>query len=93
MDKTKQELADKYKAMGSLVRLNMLELLRDKSLNVQSICTRLGITASRASKELTVLRLNNVVRSESVGTSQIYSLVSDNLSEAMDIMESALQTE
>lgn len=74
-----KELADLFNALSHPHRVRIVEELRDRELDVNSIQEILGISHSAVSQNLSVLRAHHLVRERRDGRRVIYSLVAPPL--------------
>ncbi len=74
------------KAIADPKRLLIITELRDGELSVGQICDALDISQSNASQHLAVLRERGIVRSRRSGTTVFYSLTSDKVVRALDLL-------
>ncbi len=87
------------KAISDPKRLLIISVLRDGELSVGEIAETLGVSQSNASQHLAVLRERGIVSTRRDGTSIYYSLRSQKILTAIDLMrefvaeESALPLE
>jgi ArsR family transcriptional regulator len=73
-DEPMNTVLDRLKALADATRLRILALLSREELSVGELCAILGLTQSRASGHLGVLRDAGLVRDRRQGTSVFYSL-------------------
>ncbi len=74
------------KAIADPKRLLIITILRDGELSVGDIADALGASHSNASQHLAVLRDRGIVTTRRAGTSIYYSLRSDKILQAIDLM-------
>ncbi len=63
-----------FKALGDATRLRLVNLLRVRSLYVGDLQEVLGLSQSRVSRQLSILRATNLVRARRQGARVRYSL-------------------
>ncbi len=78
------------KAIADPKRLMIINELRDRELSVGDLCEALGLTQSNASQHLAILRERGIVNSHRVGTSVYYSLRSQKVVMAVDLLREFL---
>lgn len=83
--------AEICKTMADAKRLRIIHELRDEELSVSEICSRLGISQSNTSQHLSILRKKNLVNSRHQGTTVYYSLSSDRIAKACDLIHFVLK--
>ncbi len=69
-----RELAELFKVLGHPDRVRLIEELRDGHSDVNSLADALGLSASRISQHLALLRAHRFVREERNGRQHVYSL-------------------
>ena len=74
------------KAIADPKRLLIINLLRDGELSVGDICDELRVSQSNASQHLAMLRERGIVSSRRAGTTVYYTLRSDKILRAIDLM-------
>ncbi len=74
------------KAISDPKRLLIISVLRDGELSVGAVAETLGVTQSNASQHLAVLRERGIVTTRRAGTSVYYSLRSQKILTAIDLM-------
>ncbi|GAA2142582.1 hypothetical protein GCM10009844_13900 [Nocardioides koreensis] len=74
------------KAIADPKRLLIISLLRDGERSVGDICDELRVSQSNASQHLAMLRERGIVSSRRAGTTVYYSLRSDKILRAIDLM-------
>ncbi len=82
--------ADLLKALSHPRRLEVVNLLRDKGLNVGEMQKMLGLPQANLSQHLMVLREAGVVEAEKIGKEVFYKLVSKNFVKASDLLREVL---
>ncbi len=78
------------KAIADPKRLLIINALRDVELSVGDLAESLGLSQSNASQHLAVLRERGVVTTRRSGTTVYYSLRSDKILQAIDLMREFL---
>lgn len=81
------------KAIADPKRLMIINELRDRELSVGDLCEALGVSQSNASQHLAILRERGIVTSHRVGTSVYYSLRSQKVVMAVDLLRDFLADE
>lgn len=74
------------KAISDPKRLLIISVLRDDELSVGEIAETLGVSQSNASQHLAVLRERGIVTTRRAGTTVYYSLRSQKILMAIDLM-------
>lgn len=74
------------KAIADPKRLLIINELRDRELSVGDLCEALGVSQSNVSQHLAVLRERGIVSTRRVGTSVFYSLRSQKIVQAVDLL-------
>ncbi len=74
------------KAISDPKRLLIINALRDRELSVGQIAASLDLSQSNASQHLAVLRERGIVTTRRAGTSVYYSLRSQKILTAIDLM-------
>lgn len=74
------------KAISDPKRLLIISVLRDGELSVGEIAETLGVSQSNASQHLAVLRERGIVTTRRAGTTVYYSLRSQKILAAIDLM-------
>ena len=77
--------ADFFKALGSPLRIRILELLRNGPLSVSQIQEATDSPGSSVSQQLAVLRGRGILATERRGTTIIYSVADAELFELLDV--------
>ena len=90
MDSVRQELdrlhASICKGLADPKRLLIIDALRDGPLSVTELCETLDLPQSNVSQHLAILRDKGLVTSRRDGQFVYYSLTSNKLVEAMDLL-------
>jgi DNA-binding transcriptional ArsR family regulator len=74
-----KDAAELFKILSVDKRIEIIELLKNESMYVNTIAQKLGITPSAASQHLRVLKNFNLVTDERQGYNIIYTLNRDSL--------------
>lgn len=74
------------KAIADPKRLLIINELRDRELSVGDLCEALGVSQSNVSQHLAVLRERGIVSTRRAGTSVFYSLRSQKIVQAVDLL-------
>lgn len=82
--------SDLLKALSHPKRLEIIQLLRNQTLNVSRIQTMLGLSQSNLSQHLTVLKEAGVVTGEKQGKKIFYQLTHPNFVKASDLLRQIL---
>lgn len=77
-------------ALNHPLRMKVLYLLNEKSLNVGELTAELGVPQSSVSRHLRVLRERGLVRAERQGTTIWYALAEPELATVLDILRRIL---
>ena len=85
--------ADFCRAMGNTTRLQILHILRERSMTVSEIMAKLELNQSMISRQLSVLRSVNVVVGERHGNEMIYHLTNEKIGEVCDLVRTVLMEE
>lgn len=72
-------LSEFFKIFGDTTRLRILDALLNKDMNVTEIANLLNKSQSSISHQLKNLRSSNLVRTEKVGQSVIYSISDEHI--------------
>jgi DNA-binding transcriptional ArsR family regulator len=91
-DRAKNELrADILKALANLTRVCVIEHLKDGPHNVSDLSKELGESNSITSRHLGVLKGAGLIKDEKIGTTVIYSLASDGISDILDSVDEVIK--
>ena len=85
--------AEFCRAMGNPSRLQILHVLRDRSMTVNELVKELGLGQSMISRQLSVLRSVNVVVGIRRGNEMIYQITNEKISEVCDLVRAVLLEE
>lgn len=72
-------LSEFFKIFGDTTRLRILDVLLNKDMNVTEIANILGKSQSSISHQLKNLRASNLVRTEKIGQTVIYSISDEHI--------------
>ncbi len=91
---TEQELfqlhASVCKGLADPKRLLIINALRDGELAVNEICAQLELAQANVSQHLSILRDKGLVRTRRDGQSVYYSLTSEKIITAMDLLREVM---
>ena len=94
MSSDRQELlqlhASVCKGLADPKRLLIIDALRDGELSVTEICHRLELPQANVSQHLSILRDKGLVRTRRNGQYVYYSLSSQKIIEAMDLLREVM---
>lgn len=82
--------AEFCKAMAHPVRLQVIDMLKTRSLSVQEIAKGVGVSTANLSQHLAVLRARGVVMGTREGNNVVYSLASPRIVEACTLIREIL---
>ncbi|HLE49705.1 MAG TPA: metalloregulator ArsR/SmtB family transcription factor [Patescibacteria group bacterium] len=82
--------ADIHKALAHPKRLEIIHLLRDRTLTVSEIQEMLDLPQANLSQQLTILRRSGVVASRKAGKQIYYRLAHKNVIKASDLLRQIL---
>jgi ArsR family transcriptional regulator len=85
--------AEFCRAMGNPTRLQILHILRERPMTVSEIMTKLELSQSMISRQLSVLRSVSVVVGERHGNEMIYRLANEKIGEVCDLVRTVLMEE
>ena len=94
LDLTRKKLNqfDKLNAMGNFfsnfkdpTRLKIIYALRNQKLCGNDLCDLLNITKSNLSHQLTILKLNKIVKWEKIGVKVFYTLDDEHVETILDL--------
>lgn len=85
------EIINLLKALGDSRRLEIIELLLEKSFCVKALAKRLEISESAVSQQLKILREVALVRGEKKGYFVHYTVQKDRLKEAAEYINNLSQ--
>lgn len=71
-----EEMADFFKILSTPSRIQLLLILLEKESNVTELAEEMGVTQSAVSRQLNILRINNIVTCRREGK-QIFYILSD----------------
>lgn len=78
------------RAMGSPLRMEIVHLLRDGSLNVSDIASAIDQNRTTVSRNLTILRNAGVVTTHRDGNNILYEIANPKLVSVCDLMRQVL---
>jgi ArsR family transcriptional regulator, zinc-responsive transcriptional repressor len=81
------------KAMGNATRLQILHILRERSMNVGEIAQITGFSQPLVSRQLSTLRSVGVVHCQRQGNEMIYQLTDENIGEVCDLVSKVLSAQ
>jgi len=82
--------AEFCRAMGNVVRLQLLHILREQPLTVGEICQETNLPQGTVSRQLSILRKVGVVDSRRHGNAKVYQITDDKIAEVCDLVRSIL---
>jgi DNA-binding transcriptional ArsR family regulator len=82
--------ADTLKALANPKRLEVINLLREHSLNVQQMEEMLGLSQSNLSQHLSVLRKYKIVKTNKEGKEVFYKISHPNFIKTSDLIREVL---
>ena len=82
--------ADLCKTLGSPVRIEILQSLKEGEKTVGQICQKLGLRQANVSQHLAVLRQRRIVTTRREGTSIFYSISNPKFVEACGLIREVL---
>lgn len=82
--------AEFCKAMGNVVRLQLLHVLREHPLTVGEICHKTNLPQGTVSRQLAILRSVGVVVSRRHGNTKVYQITDDKIAEVCNLVRSIL---
>ncbi len=85
--------AEFCRAMGNPTRLQILHILRERPMTVSEIMTKLELSQSMISRQLSVLRSVSVVVGERHGNEMVYRLANEKIGEVCDLVRTVLMEE
>lgn len=92
MNKTHQDLARVFRALSVEKRVEIVQLLAQRTLCVNALSHRLGISAGAVSQHLRILKDAGLVEPDRRGYFVHYSLTSDAADKCRGVMESLFCT-
>jgi len=84
------KIARVFKVLSVSTRITILQLLKDRSLCVNAIANRLGITAAAASQHLRIMRDAEIVVAEKEGYFVHYGINHETMREWKDLADTLL---
>lgn len=85
--------ADFCKVMGSATRLQIIHMLREHPMSVNTIAQSTGFGQSLISRQLSALRNAGVVQCQRQGNETIYQLSDTHIAEVCDLVRKVLTTQ
>jgi len=82
--------AEFCRAMGNVTRLQILHILRERSMSVSEIMETLDLSQSMVSRQLSVLRSVGVVSGQRDGHVMRYQLTDETIGEVCDLVRKVL---
>lgn len=82
-----------FKILANQKRLEIIQLLRKKELNVTEMVTMLGLRQSNLSQHLSLLRQNGLVIVTKKGRETYYKLADDKIGESIDLIYKFLRNQ
>jgi ArsR family transcriptional regulator, lead/cadmium/zinc/bismuth-responsive transcriptional repressor len=82
--------ANIFKALAEPKRLELINLLREQTMNVSDLCSMLGLPQANVSQHLMVLRKEGIVKTTRDGKEVTYQLSHKNISKACDLVRELL---
>lgn len=89
-DRVFQLQAEICKTLADPKRLKIINELRQGELTVTDLSTRLGLSQSNTSQHISTLKRRGLLNARREGTSIYYSLSSDRIASACDLVHSFL---
>lgn len=80
-----QVSADLFKGIAHPVRIRILELLREKEMNVSELQPLLGLELPNISQQLAVLRASGIVSGRKQGSLVFYSVKNTKVFQLLDV--------
>lgn len=74
-----------FKALGSPLRIRILDELRDGELTVSDLRARLGVEPANVSQQLAILRSKNIVVGRKQGSNIYYSCTDPTIFKLLDV--------
>lgn len=81
-----ERVAAYFQALAEPTRLQILNLLRERELNVGELAELCGFTAANISRHLTLLTRHGLVARESRGTAAYYRIADPSIYELCDLV-------
>lgn len=85
-DDNLQTASECLKVLSHPLRLQILFLIKDKSLNVSSLESLTGATQSNVSQHLAIMRYNGMVKQKKKGNEVYYSVSNEKLRKLIEII-------
>lgn len=87
-DKLFKSMSEFFALLSNPDRIKILGLIKEKEMDVNEIQTALGISQSRVSQHLKLLKLNSLVKERRSGRNVYYTVIDSRVTK---VVESALQ--
>ncbi|MFI5520767.1 ArsR/SmtB family transcription factor [Streptomyces platensis] len=85
-----QAKADFFRMLGHPVRIRVLELLQSGPMPVSGLLAAIGVEPSALSQQLAVLRRSGMVTATRSGSTVVYELAGDEVTELLGVARRAL---
>lgn len=82
--------AEMCKVFSNHIRLELLDLLRDREQSVSELMERTGLSQANVSQHLSIMKAKGIVISSRKGKNVHYSLANQKIIKAFDIMREVL---
>ena len=82
--------AEMCKVFSNPIRLEILNLLRDKEMSVTELIARTGLTQAKISQHLSIMKSEGIVVSERISKNIFYKLQNHKIIKAFDIIKEVL---
>jgi ArsR family transcriptional regulator, virulence genes transcriptional regulator len=82
--------AEMCKVFSNHIRLELLDLLRDRELSVSELMEKTGLSQANVSQHLSIMKAKGIVVSDRKGKNIHYALANPKIIEAFDIMREVL---
>src|SRR3989344_7612582 len=82
--------ADICKTLSNPIRLEILNLLRDKELSVSSLIVKTKLSQANISQHLSIMKSKGIVDSRREGKQIYYGIVNKKIVKAFDIMREVM---
>ena len=89
-DELYQLHASVCKGLGDPKRLLIIEALRSEEKSVTDLCDELDLPQANVSQHLAILREKGLVRARKEGQFAYYSLTSDKITQAVDLLRAVM---
>lgn len=81
-----EKMADLFKVLANPKRLEILNLLDNKEMNVTELVNKLGIRKANVSQHLAILRYLGIVTVKREGKKGFYKLVDPKIKQILDLL-------